>query len=75
MAEVDWKQVKQALEKISFIEGIHLARALAPKLYTNWETIVKALVEVAREAEEQTSGKEEEQFEEKTVVEEVFTGQ
>lgn len=46
----DMRQVRQALEKLSFIEGVNLALALAPRLYTSWENIVRALMDLAVEA-------------------------
>ena len=69
--EPDMRQVRQALEKLSFIEAVNLAMALAPRLYTSWENILRAMVEAAAEA----AGEEEAGLEEKTVVEEVITSQ
>ena len=46
----DMRQVRQALEKLSFIEGVNLALALAPRLYTSWENILRALMDLAAEA-------------------------
>ncbi len=74
MSEVDWKQVRQVLEKASFIEVVALAKALAPKLYTSWETVLRALIEVAERALEET-GELKETVTEKTIVEEEVTEQ
>lgn len=64
-------QVRQALEKLSFVEAVELAKALAPRLYTSWDTIVRAMIDVADEV---ASG-EDRSVVEKNVVEEVFTEQ
>jgi len=74
VSEVDWKQVRQVLEKASFIEVVALAKALAPKLYTSWETVLRALIEVAERALEET-GELKETVTEKTIVEEEVTEQ
>ena len=74
MTEINWAQVRQALEKISLIEAAELSKALAEHLYTTWDTVLRALINVASQALEETS-QEQETLEEKTVVEETLTEQ
>lgn len=73
MPEINWSQVRQALEKISLIEAAELSKALAEQLYTSWDTVLRALINAASQALEETSN-EQETVEEKTVVEEEITG-
>ncbi len=73
MPAINWSQVRQALEKISLIEAAELSKALAEQLYTSWDTVLRALINVASQALEETS-QEQETLTEKTIVEEQIGG-
>jgi len=65
---IDCKQVMQALEKLSIIEGIELAKALSRHLYADWNTILSAIIDTAKKCSGMEAG-----IEEKTVIEETVT--